>query len=118
MVRFTHVNSYDPTVVSVYSVQYALYGNCQLCLYVSSACDSGNPLEQVDICMDYKSKNLYNSSHYKRFEAQLKPEFYEQLSNFCRKHNLSYSKFLQKSFQLMQALYADCSAFSDKDFHF
>lgn len=47
MGRFTHVNSYDPTVVSVYSVQYALYGNCQLCLYVSSACDFGNPLEWV-----------------------------------------------------------------------
>ena len=40
-------------------------------------------------------KNRYNKKTYKRFEAQLKPEFYEELDTFCKNNNLSKPEFLK-----------------------
>lgn len=47
-------------------------------------------------------KNRYNKKTYKRFEAQLKPEFYEELNAFCKDNNLSKPEFLKLSLEKLK----------------
>lgn len=55
--------------------------------------------------MSYTSstvKNRYNKKTYKRFEAQLKPEFYEELDTFCKNNNLSKPEFLKLALEILK----------------
>ena len=47
-------------------------------------------------------KNRYNKKTYKRFEAQLKPEFYEELDTFCKNNNLSKPEFLKLALETLK----------------
>nr|WP_317357850.1 hypothetical protein [uncultured Tyzzerella sp.] len=47
-------------------------------------------------------KNRYNKKAYKRFEAQLKPEFYEELDKFCKDNGLSKPEFLKLAFETLK----------------
>ncbi|WP_317368798.1 hypothetical protein [uncultured Tyzzerella sp.] len=47
-------------------------------------------------------KNKYNNKTYKQFTARLKPELYNNITEFCKKNQLSYSKFLEKALDILK----------------
>ncbi len=49
-----------------------------------------------------KVKSRYNNKTYKSFAVRLKPDFYEELIDFCKERELSYSEFLKKALDTLK----------------
>lgn len=49
-----------------------------------------------------KAKNKYNKENYKQFKANLKPDLFTRIDEYCKKHELSRSQFLTKAIDLLE----------------
>ena len=44
-----------------------------------------------------KASNKYNKANYKQLKANIKPEDYELIDNFCKDNDISKAQFIIKS---------------------
>jgi hypothetical protein len=47
-------------------------------------------------------KRRYNEKHYKRFSADIKIEFFNELAEYIEREGLSRSEFLAKAFEALK----------------